>query len=88
MMTKKIGTIMGEGLVVGLGIAALGYGALATTNAKLTSEQKNKVLLALFISGFSFHIICEYTGINAWYSNDYVAKQERFIKIKNNLDTK
>ena len=28
-------------------------------------------VLVLFVSGFLFHILCEITGINVWYVNDY-----------------
>lgn len=26
---------------------------------------------AVFISGALFHVICEYTGVNAWYARTY-----------------
>lgn len=35
------------------------------------SEKIDKQIVLLFISGFLFHIICEYTGINIWYVKEY-----------------
>ena len=30
-------------------------------------------LVAVFISGALFHVVCEYTGVNAWYARTYSA---------------
>jgi len=27
---------------------------------------------AVFVSGALFHIICEFTGVNAWYARTYI----------------
>lgn len=74
-MTKSIGTILTEATVVGLGIAVLGRLALAAIPGTKGQTNRKQVTAALFISGFAFHVICEYTGVNAWYSNSYVAMQ-------------
>ena len=29
------------------------------------------MMFSIFISGYLFHILCEYTGVNTWYSKDY-----------------
>jgi len=29
-------------------------------------------LVAVFLSGALFHLICEYTGVNAWYAKNYI----------------
>ena len=35
-----------------------------------TKINKN-MILSTFISGYIFHVLCEYTGVNVWYSKDY-----------------
>ncbi len=37
------------------------------------TKKENTVILfiSLFLSSSLFHIICEYTGINVWYSKNY-----------------
>lgn len=34
----------------------------------------------LFISGFLFHIICEFTGVNIWYVRNYYSILEKLKK--------
>ena len=29
------------------------------------------MLLATFFAGASFHLLCEYTGVNVWYVKQY-----------------
>jgi len=29
------------------------------------------MILSVFISGYLFHLACEYSGLNVWYSKDY-----------------
>lgn len=38
----------------------------------LTNKNKNVILyMSLFLSSALFHVLCEYTGINVWYSKNY-----------------
>jgi hypothetical protein len=63
-MQKDILRILFEALIVGL-LLILVYNPI---NYILKGYDNN---LILFISGSIFHIICEYTGINLWYVEDY-----------------
>ena len=63
-MQKDILRILFEALIVGL-LLILVYNPI---NYILKDYDNN---LILFISGSIFHIICEYTGINLWYVEDY-----------------
>lgn len=75
-----------EGVVVGiltvlLGIM-IGYIIYRMINNKKNIDEITSrghyipIIIALFITGFSFHIFCEIFGINAWYCN------ERFPKTR------
>jgi hypothetical protein len=37
----------------------------------LKKNHNLNMILSVFISGALFHIICEYTGLNVWYSKNY-----------------
>lgn len=37
----------------------------------LKKNHNLNMFLSVFISGALFHIICEYTGLNVWYSKNY-----------------
>lgn len=68
---KEIKTVIIEALVVGsllIGIVKLVNDYLLKYIPNITG---NKNIELLFVSGFLFHIICEYTGINMWYSKEY-----------------
>jgi hypothetical protein len=30
------------------------------------------MMLSVFLAGALFHILCEYSGVNVWYSKDYI----------------
>jgi len=64
-----------EAFVVGLGIAIMGFIVssiigLFTNNKKSDTRDWNKYYImeiALFLTGFIFHLVCELLGINTWY---------------------
>lgn len=59
---KNINTILVEAIVVGIILYVLVF--------VLQNYIKDKVLL-IVTSGFIFHVLFEYLGINEWYSIDY-----------------
>ena len=68
---KEIKSVIIEAIVVGLlliGVVKLVSDYLLKYIPDITG---NKNIELLFVSGFLFHIICEYTGINMWYSLEY-----------------
>lgn len=36
----------------------------------------NNIYFTIFLSGFLFHIVSEYSGVNLWYCNLYMSKQK------------
>lgn len=68
---KEIKSVIIEAIVVGLlliGVVKLVNDYLLKYIPDITG---NKNIELLFVSGFLFHIICEYTGVNMWYSLEY-----------------
>ena len=62
---KDFITILLEASIVGLCLIIIYY-----ATDKLTGN-KQSIYTLLFLSGFLFHMIFEYTGINLWYSIKY-----------------
>lgn len=60
---KALSTIITEAIVVGIGLIFVYYIINFIPQLNLT--------IKLFISGFIFHILSEYTGINMWYVKEY-----------------
>jgi hypothetical protein len=58
---KSPKTLALEAFVVGLLLAILFF----------IVSRFASTLPAVFISGALFHVICEYTGVNAWYARTY-----------------
>jgi hypothetical protein len=54
-------TLALEAFVVGLFLAILFF----------IMSKFAPTLVAVFISGALFHVICEYSGVNAWYARTY-----------------
>jgi hypothetical protein len=61
---KHFSTVFFEALVVGLGLLVLFF-----ILQKLFPRMSLPSLL--FIAGALFHLVCEYTGVNQWYSIKY-----------------
>jgi hypothetical protein len=67
---KAITQVLLEAVVVGGGLVVLMYLISNYQQSVLKSRQSNVLELA-FISGLSFHLIFEYSGLNLWYAKDY-----------------
>ena len=63
-MNKSVISIFFEALIVGI-LLILVYNPIYY----LLKDYNNNFIL--FLSGFIFHILCEYSGVNIWYVNDY-----------------
>lgn len=59
---KPVQTLLIEALVVG---------ALLVAIFILSSKLTKNTLYAVFASGAVFHLLCEATGVNAWYARTY-----------------
>ena len=70
-MDKSIKQVTIETLFVGILLTFLFLILLFITNPFLKNNHMIQMLLSVFLSGGIFHILCEYTGINIWYSKQY-----------------
>jgi di/tricarboxylate transporter len=72
-MSKTFGLVFLEAFVVGICLVFLVYfiNQINIVKQLETYIPIKSDVIVLFISGFLFHIIFEYTGINAWYSKNY-----------------
>jgi len=61
---KSIATLTFEAIVVGLLLVLL-YTVV---------RRYMDTVPAVFVSGAAFHLICEATGVNAWYARNYFLK--------------
>lgn len=69
-MYKPIITVIIEAFIVGICLVFLTK-LLENFIIKTPGKIDIDVMKLIFISGFLFHIIFEYTGINFWYSMNY-----------------
>ncbi len=62
-----------ESTIIGISLVLIfSLVLLSITSIKLFNDSHNiQMVLSVLLSGIIFHILCEYTGINAWYSKDY-----------------
>lgn len=68
-MYKPVITVIIEAFIVGVGLLVLAK--LLETFIIKSGKIDMDIIKIIFISGFLFHIIFEYTGINFWYSVNY-----------------
>lgn len=66
VMVKEISLVLFEAVIVGFGLAIL----YEIVKMVIAPKEKANYLL-LFVSGVIFHLLCEYTGVNQWYSIKY-----------------
>lgn len=57
-----------------LALEALVVGAFLVLLFMVVSRYMGTVP-AVFVSGALFHLICEVTGVNAWYAHNYTASR-------------
>lgn len=68
---KPVTTVLFEAIIVGVLLVIL-YKIIESIVVNLLKIKSNlKYLFILFLSGFIFHVICEYLGVNMWYSKNY-----------------
>jgi hypothetical protein len=70
---KPLSTIFYEATFVGVGLILL-YVLTEYVFKNLNINIKdplNYKYITLFVSGFIFHIVFEYSGVNLWYSKEY-----------------
>ena len=71
---KPIPKVVGiEAPIVGIVLVVLFIGVLVLTNyiSYLKNNHMIQMIISVLLSGMIFHILCEYTGVNVWYSKDY-----------------
>jgi hypothetical protein len=56
-----------------LALEALVVGALLVL-VFMFARRYMDVVPAVFVSGAAFHLICEATGVNAWYARNYFSR--------------
>jgi hypothetical protein len=72
MSSKSLLTVTIEATVVGLLIIIITKIVKDYLLMYIPNFTGNKNIELLFISGFLFHILFEYSGINLWYAKEYI----------------
>ena len=68
---KKVINVLIEASVVGICLVLLVKMFSYIVNYLPNITNTSKQIELLFVSGFMFHILFEYTGLNVWYSIEY-----------------
>lgn len=71
-MSKSINTVLGEASVVGAAFVVI-FMVVSTFPIPEAWPSLRKLYIQLFLSAALFHVGCEYSGINEWYSKNYIA---------------
>jgi len=67
---KPLSTVFYEATFVGVALILL-YILTEFAFKYLNIDALNYKYITLFVSGFIFHVIFEYSGVNLWYSKEY-----------------
>lgn len=69
-MYKQVTTVMIEALIVGICLVVFTK-LVEVVIIKSAGKIDMDMIKIVFLSGFLFHIVFEYTGINYWYAINY-----------------
>lgn len=67
---KPVSTIIVESIFIGFVFVILFIVFLGIFNLTPLDHMYNMILSA-FVASATFHVLCEYTGLNVWYVNQY-----------------
>lgn len=67
---KSFQTVLIEAVVVGVLLIGV-YIPVSYATDYFYKNFQYKIFVDLFVSGALFHLICEYTGVNLWYAQNY-----------------
>jgi cation transporter-like permease len=68
---KKVINVLIEASIVGICLVLLVKMFSYTVNYLPNITNTSKQIELVFVSGFMFHMLFEYTGLNVWYSIEY-----------------
>lgn len=84
-MSKAVGVVLGEGVIVGLLLIVFiyvasyllhigGYPMTATPDDCKKWNNTYIMEATAFLAGLLFHVSCEYSGVNEWYVKNYYSR--------------
>lgn len=59
-------------VIVMLLIGQISYFNIDQSDTEFKKRHNIQMFLTTFLSGGVFHLLCEYSGINIWYSKEYM----------------